>query len=800
MNTLLNQERAATRAGLVSLDGQAYPLQSAEIEARVEGGVALSTLRQRYLNPYEERLEVVYTLPLPADGAVIGYTIQVGDRLIEGEVRSREAAAEAYKEALYEGKTAGLLEEDRADTFRQQLGNIPGRTAVAIEIQVLHPLAFRPGKRVGDRDPASSIVGAPSVISSHPGGFQRSVAEWEYRFPTTVGVRYMGGEGRVSDSDRLEPGRVQGGIPARLSASLRLAGSVPRPGVQPEVRSPTHPIELQEDEEGLCVGLTDGAPLDRDLVLRWAALPPKVGVHLVEGGGLEGDDGRYALVTILPPAQPDQTHQRDLTILLDASGSMHGRPFDTARAVTGSLLESLNPKDRIEVLAFRSQVTRVTSGMTPATPMQVAQIREALGQLAPSGGTQMGVALRRALRPLRADAQRQVVLVSDGYVGFEEEVMGEAVRHLPEGVRVHVVGVGAAPNRTLTRGLARAGGGMEIFAQDEASARESAALLRDATARPVLSGVSLSGSALLGVAPDKPRDMTADHPVTVAVELAPEGGELELSGSLAGASEPWKWSCEIPPRRDRPTAQPAETRTPLGWTPIPVGALYGREAVADLEFDLVGTSARSQVELQIEERALRHRITSRRTSLVAVSNEPTVDPRDPGRREVLPVELPAGVSAAGVGYTSMQQPEYKAAYSLRHMTSFSLIQDPSPEGSPMTELRDARVIRQEASLLVLEVKVPSPDFNLPRGRVTVQFPDGTEKRAQMDVQKSTPEGPHPVGLWVRIALRLARSEEWPDEGTIRLSWGRAGHWMGQAPDGVVIALELRSGNSPGLDR
>jgi Ca-activated chloride channel homolog len=82
MNTLPKQERAAPRAGLVSLDGRLYPLESAEIEARTEGGLALTTLRQRYRNPYEERLEVVYTLPLPADGAVMGYTIRVGDRVV----------------------------------------------------------------------------------------------------------------------------------------------------------------------------------------------------------------------------------------------------------------------------------------------------------------------------------------------------------------------------------------------------------------------------------------------------------------------------------------------------------------------------------------------------------------------------------------------------------------------------------------------------------------------------------------------------------------------------------------------
>ena len=98
---------------LVSVDGRAYPLRAATIRARASGGVAATTLIQEFANPHDEALEVVYTLPLPADGAVLGYTIHVGERVIRGEIEPREKAEADYRKALYEGKTAGLLEEDR---------------------------------------------------------------------------------------------------------------------------------------------------------------------------------------------------------------------------------------------------------------------------------------------------------------------------------------------------------------------------------------------------------------------------------------------------------------------------------------------------------------------------------------------------------------------------------------------------------------------------------------------------------------------------------------------------------------
>src|SRR5439155_28181 len=67
-----------------------------------------------------------------------------------------------------------------------------------------------------------------------------------------------------------------------------------------------------------------------------------------------------------------------------------------------------------------------------------------------------------ALRPLRPTAQRQVVLLTDGLVGFESEIVATVARDLPAGSRLHAVAVGSAPNRALTGPAARAGRGVEV--------------------------------------------------------------------------------------------------------------------------------------------------------------------------------------------------------------------------------------------------------------------------------------------------------------------------------------------------
>src|SRR5690349_18351107 len=110
---------------LITADGRALPLKSASLEADAKGGVARAVLRQRFTNPYSEPLTVTYLMPLPADGAVSGYAFTIGERRIVGEVDRKAAARERFEQAIVEGRTAGLVDQERSSLFTQEIGNIP---------------------------------------------------------------------------------------------------------------------------------------------------------------------------------------------------------------------------------------------------------------------------------------------------------------------------------------------------------------------------------------------------------------------------------------------------------------------------------------------------------------------------------------------------------------------------------------------------------------------------------------------------------------------------------------------------
>lgn len=724
---------AAAPEGLVAVDGRTFPLRSAEIKAKAQGGLAFTTLRQEFANPYAEPLEVLYTMPLPADGAVVGYTFRLGERVVRGQIETREQARGAYEKALLAGKTAGLLEQERADTFTQTLGNLPPGAAVAVEIEVLHPLAFLPG------------VGG-------------SVSSWEWRFPTVVSVRYGGGD--EVKTDRAHPG-TEDGIPARVTAEL-IVGEGPWLVAQPQ-------------------------RMDRDLVFTWAATTAEVEAHVVEGPGLPGDDGRYAMIVVTPPTAPAAVIARDLTILLDASGSMQGLPLAQAKEVVRAVLGSLREADTFEVLAFSDEVTALAPP-SRADRRAVDGAGRRLEELRAGGGTEMTRALQTVLaQAARAETQRQVVLISDGYVGFEEEI-GRMVRErLPAASRLHVVGIGAAPNRALTRAAARAGRGLELLVGPEDDPGVAAARLLRGTVAPVLTEVSVSGSGYVGFAPERPRDVFAGEPLTVLVHVVPGGGELEVTGRLAGAAEPWT-------RRFAIGGRAVEDRAMM-----PLGAAYARERVEDME------AREHPDDGMIESLGLRHRIVTRRTSLVAISEEPTIDPRNPRRRMRLPVELPYGVSAEGVGLADGDalQPYLRSRLDVPTRSSGFRIASRArqPDEAAVDGTRGVRgriadyfrglwhrepwfptgrVLFFDGGRLVLEFQSPEEGIELPGpdSGISVELDDGSIVEGKVNEKDSTPGGRHEAGLILRLVLQLDPA---PPAGRkpARVVWALAGGGVGR---------------------
>jgi Ca-activated chloride channel family protein len=699
------------------------------IRADARGGLATVVLQQHFANPYAEPLRASYLVPLPPDGALAGYAFRIGERRIVGEVDRITAARERFETALVEGHTAGLVEQQRANLFTLELGNVPPHTEIVAELTIDQPL----------------------------GWLDRGL--WEWRFPTVVAPRYLGADGRVADAEQVSVDVSAGELPIEADVTLVIRDA-PADGAAPE--SPSHEITVVPGVSGLETRLR-GAP-DRDVVIRWPAAGAAPGVDLATSrpaSGRPGADAAYGLLTITPPRPESRSSAtpRDLILLIDASGSMAGEPLAKARTLACALVESLVPADRLELIAFASQPRRWRRQAAPATDLARRGAIDWLAALRAEGSTEMRDAVVEALRPLRTDAQRQVVLITDGLIGFESEIIAAITRDLPAGSRLHAVGVGSSVNRALTAPAARAGRGTEaVIGLDEELAPHVARVLARML-EPVLTEVKISGSALLDHAPGAVPDVYAGAPLRVALKLRPEGGDLHVDGLAPTGT--WKADLNV-------------QAVAAGEGHAAITSLYGREAVEDLE--LARAAGVPVSDDEVVRIGLDFQIATRLTSWVAVSEEPTVDPRQPTRRERIPHALPYGISVEGLGLRAAAPRGLEARLRLGGplalggrllkgaFTGTSSLVTPIEFASPDQTLRSfegrtrrprlrGRLVRRRDRELTVEVELDS-DLDWAPDDAKVFWAGGVVVSAQIVEERTTVRGFVAAGLTLRLCVRL----------------------------------------------
>lgn len=150
---------------------------------------------------------------------------------------------------------------------------------------------------------------------------------------------------------------------------------------------------------------------------------------------------------------------RAVTLVVDASGSVTGRPLTTALVTAGAVIGRLAEADELAVLAFWSRAVRLRA-MTSTTAR--AAVLDALFDLRGGDTTNLRGALALALAETgtaRA-ARRDIIVLTDGLVTAGADPLEVAAQARACGARLHVLALSdEAESVAACTALADAGGG-----------------------------------------------------------------------------------------------------------------------------------------------------------------------------------------------------------------------------------------------------------------------------------------------------------------------------------------------------
>ena len=114
-------------ARLLTRSGAPVMLQGVTASGDLKGLLFEAAIEQRFCNPTDKNMEVVYTFPLPWGAVLMGVDVQLGDKHLTGAVVEKKQAEARYEEALSEGHAAIMLEKNHDLSYSLNLGNLAAK-------------------------------------------------------------------------------------------------------------------------------------------------------------------------------------------------------------------------------------------------------------------------------------------------------------------------------------------------------------------------------------------------------------------------------------------------------------------------------------------------------------------------------------------------------------------------------------------------------------------------------------------------------------------------------------------------
>ncbi|MFV8817156.1 marine proteobacterial sortase target protein [Haliea sp. E17] len=610
--------------------------QETRVRMQITGMVAIVEMEQRFENQTGLWQEGIYTFPLPTDAAVRRLEMQVGDRLVLGRIRERQAAAAAYQAAKSEGKKAALVEQQRPNLFTNRIANIGPGESVTVRLEYVQLASFDGGEfslRVPTTLTPRYIPGTP--IDSHPEGgtlLLDNASGWAIptdQVPDAAAITPYHYPREGSDRDPLNPVRFD----ILLDAGMPLAS----------VEALYHRVRLSRDGERYQLELADGvSEMDRDFALHWrpvSGTSPRAALFTERVG-----EDYYGLLMIVPPAlaKAASVLPRDLVFVIDTSGSMGGESIRQAKSGLRKGLAQLRPEDRFNIIAFDSNIRALYRSPQAASPHRLAQAGEFVRHLDASGGTEMLPALALALAP-EGDGEpspaappriRQVIFITDGAVGNEQALFDAIQRQLGDS-RLFTVGIGTAPNHWFMQRAAAAGRGFSVQVSQADEVDTQIDELFQRINSPLAAGLKVHWPTTSDAWPARVPDLYRGEPLVQAVHFGRQlpTGSVTVSGTLAGEG----WRQQIP--------FPAQAESGAG-----IGSVWARRKIAVLLALRSAGEDEEKVRQQVLEVALTHQLLSPYTSFVAIEEQVSRPASALLRKGALPNTRPAGQAPQPYAY------------------------------------------------------------------------------------------------------------------------------------------------------
>ena len=583
------------------------PLKDIKVEASIQGFVCKVTSRLLYENVEDNAIEAVFVFPMDDDSVAYQFEAEIDDRKIVAECQAREEAQQTYDDAVSQGFTSVLLEQDQnsADIFQCSVGNLPPHKSAVIRFSYVKEL--------------------PLTLD---GGVQ-------FVLPTLLNPRYNpkpedGGatSSKLGDAVNVSPNAV----PYSFVFEATVTSNKTILNIKSDHEDVTS--DVSDNKTSAVLTLTKNFVPDHDLsfVVYFDKIYEPSSIFA------EGDENgtgilknNIVMLNFYPEIDESaMCGEKEFIFVLDRSGSMFGQRILSAKETLLLFLKSLPADCYFNIVSFGSSHRFLfPNGSLKYSEDTLKQAYDLQSHMeADFGGTEILRPLEDIYgRPAIEGYPRQVFVLTDGEVGNTSTVIGLVKKNVDK-ARVFTFGIGEGASTSLVKGLARAGQGKAMFVKDEERLQPKVMKILKCAMQEGVKDVKVD-------VPGCPNAKVVPHPIPplysgdrlVVYAIIPDQTSLQSAAVLKGKLGNQILQFTVP-----------LNSTSGSNTDLAMQRLAAKAQIATLEEDTDEKSTKSMIVLL----STSANIVSKYTSMVGVDTEKSGDGKTPMKRRIPTPAYPQG--------------------------------------------------------------------------------------------------------------------------------------------------------------
>lgn len=391
------------------VDLRELALKKVKINGNVIGKFGTFEIEQVYKNNTKDILEVGYTFPIAETATVVGFEINVGDKVLKGKCKEKGEAKKEYQRNIVKGNSAYMMEQETDNIFKISVGKIDRNEEVTVKIQYI--------------DKFEIIDNTIQIL-----------------MPTLVTPKY-----KSKITSKLTYGKVD----YTIDFNIKIDKTINRKSIS----SPSHKINVIDENNTERVEVLN-YDLSKDFKLN-IELKNELSSNAITSKTRDGKDMIY--LSFMPEILDSyEDSEKEYLFIIDVSGSMMGEKLKETKHAVIECLKQLDTGDKFNIIPFESDFEAMNIKSIEYNEENMEKAIKYINSLKPLGGTEILDPIKFAL--YERDTEKIILLFTDGQVGNEDEIIKFVEDNINRS-RIFPFGIDTNVNSSFIKQLAKAGNG-----------------------------------------------------------------------------------------------------------------------------------------------------------------------------------------------------------------------------------------------------------------------------------------------------------------------------------------------------